>query len=152
MGVSGSYVPNAIGAIYLGDKAANGPLSTALPGGMHHERAAEGKATQRPYCVYEVMDTPSKSSFGTRTSDYAVRFLVNGDTDTSAAAAIQAVCDKFADALLPRQLVAGETVASNTETYYMHEPKPVPLPDGVNEVGADPWQYIVTLVFCCRFV
>lgn len=139
------YLLTGIGTVYNASSA----LQAALPGGLHHDRAPEGKAQTRPYATFEVEQAPSKSSFGTRTADFAVRFIVNADTDVAAATAMKAVTDVYADKLLPRDTVNGR---SNTETYYMHEAKPGPLPDGVNEAGADPWQYIVTLVFCCRFV
>lgn len=142
--MSAAFITQGIGTVYN----ASTPLKNALPGGLHHDRAPEGKATRCPYATFEVEQAPSRSSFGTRTADFAVRFIANADTDEAAATAMAAIELAYADKLLPRDVANGR---SNTETYYMHEAKPGPLPDGVNEAGADPWQYILTLIFCCRF-
>src|SRR5258708_37436829 len=106
MGVS--VLTKAIGVKYTNTPA----LQSALPGALHHNRAPEGMATQRPYAEYDVNDAPSRSSFGNRTSDIAVRFIANADTDDAAAEAMDAIEAAFADQLLP--LVG----ANNSECYH----------------------------------
>jgi len=140
--MSVAVLTKAIGVKYN----ATADLKTALPGGLHHNRAPEGKATTRPYATFEINEAPSTSSFGNRTASIAVRFIVNADTDEDAAGAMAEIEATFADQLLP---MVG---ANNSECYHMHEPKPGPLPDGVNEAGADPWQYIVTYIYCVRYL
>ena len=130
----------AIAALYNG----SGALQAALPGGLYDTRADQDTSIY-PYAVYVVSSSPVTSYFGGKGySEHLVEFKVTGEDSIVVGTAIEALHNVLRDQILV--LSNGQ----NVNVYPVTWPKPLPVPDGVNENGKDLRAWISSYLYVVR--
>jgi hypothetical protein len=123
---------NSIYAKFTGDSG----LTSAFPGGMHRDRAAEG--TAMPYVVSQVHSSKTEFAYGgTSRTETQIRFSAYGVGHDATGAAMQTLVSEFDFALLTLSGSAiNDTVVRLTD--------PVPKLHRQDANGNDVWEWSVT--------
>ncbi len=132
----------AIHARFLSDSR----TTSALPGGLWPELAAEG--TAMPYVVYQIIAAPTTSVYGgAKLNQPRIRFVayVAGSADV-ALTAMKAFTDVFDDAVL-LLLPVGSGV--NFDARRDSDPQAVISPKR-DAAGNDVWRAVTEYVYCTR--
>ena len=136
----------ALASLYNSNAAPGPALRAALPGGFYDARADQNGSNIYPYAVFMISSSNVTSYFGTNNgySEHVVEIKVTGvDTDV-VGAAIETLHNVLRNQIL---VLSGK---QNVNVYPMTWPKPLPVPDGVNEAGQDLRAWISSYLYVVR--